>query len=185
MAGLADQSTAAALAAIAAREEAHAAGVACALACATAAALVELTTALATDRVEAADESARFRGLCTRAGELRARMLAAADEDVAAYGRVGEAGDDEARRLALERASEPPLAIAEAAAEVAEAAAEVIGAGSWRFTPDATVGAELARAAARGAAGLVAANLGATSDDERLARARAAAQRAEAALAGR
>ena len=41
--------------------EAHAAGVACALACATAAALVELTAAFAADRVEAADESARFR----------------------------------------------------------------------------------------------------------------------------
>ena len=181
MAGFAEQPTAAALAAIGARGEAAAAGVACALACATAAALVELTAALAADRVAAGQTPARLRDLATRAGELRTRGLAIADEDAAAYARVGEAGGEDARRLALEGASDPPLAIAEAATEVAEAAAEVVRAGSWSFTPDAAVAAELAAVAARGAASLVAANLNATPGDERLARARAAADRAGAA----
>ncbi len=76
MAGLADQPIAAALAAIGARGEAPAAGVACALAGAAAAALVELTAALAADRVEAEGAGtaaeARLRALGSRAGELRA-----------------------------------------------------------------------------------------------------------------
>ena len=77
------------------------------------------------------------------------------------------------------RASDPPLAIAEAAAEVGAAAAEIAAAGTWPFTPDAIVACELAAAAARGAAELVAANL-AGSSDPRAERARDAAARAVA-----
>ncbi len=52
---------------------------------------------------------------------------------------------------ALERASEPPLAVAEAAAEVAESGAEIAAAGDWPFTADAVVAAGLAAAAATAA----------------------------------
>jgi len=168
--------------AIAARDQAAAAGVGCALACATAAALVELTGNLAADRVEAAggrDHAVALRALGTRAGELRAAALRAADDDARAYAAVTEAAEKAERAAALGRASDPPLAIAEAAAEVGAAAAEIAAAGTWPFTPDAIVACELAAAAARGAAGLVAANLSG-SNDPRAERARDAAARAVA-----
>ncbi len=118
--------------AIAARDQAAAAGVGCALACATAAALVELTGNLAADRVEAAggrDDAVALRALGTRAGELRAAALRAADDDARAYAAVTEAAGKAERAAALGRASDPPLAIAEAAAEVGAAAAEDRGGG--------------------------------------------------------
>ena len=168
--------------AIAARDQAAAAGVASALTCATAAALVELTGNLAGDRVESAGggDAVALRALGARAAGLRAVALTAADDDARAYAAVIEAKDEAERAAALERASEPPLAIAEAAAEVAEAAAEVAVAGSWPFTPDAIAACELAAAAARGAAPLVEANLS-DPEDPRVARAREAAERATAA----
>jgi formiminotetrahydrofolate cyclodeaminase len=185
MAGFAKQPTDAALGAIAGRGETAAAGVACALACATAAALVELTASLAADRVESAtpDEAAQLRKLSERAGEVRAGALADADADVGAYARVRGAPGELERVTALKQAGGPPTRIAESAAEVAAAAAEVAGAGSWPFTPDARVAAELAAAAARGAADLVAANLGDGGDDPTVSRARAAADRATTAAA--
>ena len=91
------------------------------------------------------------------------------------------AADDAERAAALERASEPPLLIAEGAAEVAEGAAEVVAAGHWPFSPDAAVAVELAATAAAGAAELVAANLAGRPRDPRAARAQAAAERAAAA----
>jgi formiminotetrahydrofolate cyclodeaminase len=146
--------------AIAAQDEPAAAGVACALTCATAAALVELTAGLAADRLEreGSGSADRMRALGARAAELRAKALALADEDVAAYGRVRESEPD-ARPAALALAAEPPLAIAECATELAAAAAEVERAGSWPFTPDAVVAGKLAASAASGASRLAAANL--------------------------
>jgi formiminotetrahydrofolate cyclodeaminase len=175
-----------ALGALASAATPAAAGVACALAGASAAALVELTAGLAADRVAAEgtgarDREPRLRERAARGSEIRRRLLAAADEDVAAYSEVLSAGDSAARERALERASEPPLRIAELAAEVAEAAAEIAAAGSWAFRADAVVAGELAMAAALGASDLVAANLAARADDPRAARARAAAERARAA----
>ena len=139
-----------------------AAGVATALTCAEAAALVELTAVLAANRIasENPGAEARLRELGRRAGRSRERALAAADEDVDAYSRVTDADDASARAQALERASEPPLAVAEAAAEVAESGAEIAAAGDWPFTADAVVAAGLAAAAATGALELVSANLG-------------------------
>jgi methenyltetrahydrofolate cyclohydrolase len=164
-----------------------AAGVASGLACAAAASLVELTAGLAADRVAggsgAADSksAAKLRELSARARDVRRRLLAAADEDARAYAEVIGAPDGATRARALERASEPPLAITECAAEVAEAAAETARAGTWGFTADAVVAGELAVAAARGGAELVAANLAGAADDPRTIRARAAAERAERA----
>lgn len=176
-----------ALAALASPARAPAAGVATAIACAAAAALVELTAGLAANRIAAegagarAETEARLRGLVGRAGELRERLLLAADDDAHAYAQVTEARDGAARARALAQASEPPLAIAECAAEVAEAAAETAGAGSWAFRADAVVASKLAMAAAVGAAELVVANLAGRSSDPRAERARAAAERAERA----
>ena len=112
---------------------------------------------LAPDRAEAA---ARMRALSGEAAELRERLLAAADEDVAAYAEVAGAVGPDARAAALAQAAEPPLLIAECANEVARAAAETVEAcDAWAFRADAVVAGELAAAAARSAAELAAANL--------------------------
>jgi len=184
MTGIADRSVSDALATLASRSQPSAAGVASALACASAAALVELTAGLAADRIAAEGSGRRnvdpshLRGLAGEAGQLRRRLLAAADEDTAAYGRVLGARDPAERARALDRAAEPPLAIAECAAEVAQAAAETAQAGAWAFRADATVAAGLAAAAAIACADLVETNLAAAQGDPRIDRARTAAARA-------
>ena len=98
-----------------------------------------------------------------------------ADEDARTYAQVAKASEGREQARALDRASEPPLAIAEAAAAVAERAAEVAEAGDWAFTADAVVAGELAAAAAHGCAHLVETNLAGDPEDPRPARARAAA----------
>ena len=170
-----------ALAALASPREPAAAGVASAFTAAAAAALVELAAALAANKIAAQDRNvgdgrgqdarrwrsrpASFGGACwTPATRMRVPTLRSP--------RPGE-GREQAR--ALDRASEPPLAIAEAAAAVAERAAEVAEAGDWAFTADAVVAGELAAAAAHGCAHLVETNLAGDPADPRPARARAAA----------
>ena len=113
--------------------------------------------------------------LAQQAGKLRRRLLDAGDEDARTYAQVAKAREGREQARALDRASEPPLAIAEAAAAVAERAAEVAAAGDWAFTADAVVAGELAAAAARGCAHLVETNLAGDPEDPRPARARAAA----------
>ncbi len=83
-----------------------------------------------------------------------------------------------------------PLEIAEVAVDVAALAAVVAERGDQAMRADAVSAALLAEAAARAAATLVEVNLGTTSSDERVARARdlagsatAAAQRARHTLA--
>jgi formiminotetrahydrofolate cyclodeaminase len=166
--------------------------VASALTAAQAASLVELSAGLAAKRIEAESErsdardAGRMREIAGRAGGLRESLLAAAERDTAAYGAVFEAADRAARTEALALAADPPLQIAECAAETAEAAAEVSTAtGTWAFGADAMVAARLAAAAAAGASVLVAANLGSASDDPRVARARDAADRAQRAVPDR
>ncbi len=183
MAELASRPVAEALTAIASRAEPAAAGAACALGGAAAAALVELAAGLAADRLagHAAGAGARTSALSERGTELRELLLGAADDDAAAYAEVAAALDEEARAAALAAACEPPLLIAECAREVAEAARETAEAGDFDFSPDAIVASELAAAAARGAAGLVAANLARAPGDPRIARARSAAEQADAA----
>lgn len=184
MADLASRRVREALAALASPQEPPAAGVAAALTGAVAAALVELSASLASSHLEEDGEPAtaeRMSELRVRAGELRLRLLGAADDDVTAYADVLGAGDGGARVAGLSRASEPPLVIAECASEIAEHAAETVRAGSWDFRADAVVGGELAAAAAASAAELVAANLAADPEDPRTDRARAAADRADRA----
>lgn len=164
--------------------EPAAAGVASAITAAAAAGVLELAAGLAARRVTEQgrnDEADRMRELAQQAGKLRARLLAAGDEDARAYAGVTKAREGRARDRALDRASDPPLAIAEGAAAVAERAAEVADAGDWSFTADAVVAGELAAAAARGCAQLVKANLAGEAGDPRPARALAAADLAERA----
>ena len=165
MTELASQRVVEALADLASPREAAAAGVASAFTAAAAAGLVELAAALAAQRIAAQDRGAgaeaadRMRGLAKQAGKLRSRLLAAGDQDARAYAQVATAGKGRDLARALDRASDPPLAIAEDAAAVAERAAEVVAAGNWAFTADAVVAGELAAAAALGCARLVEANL--------------------------
>ena len=177
-----DQRVRESLAAIAAPGEPPAAGVASALTCAAAAALAELSAGLAADRLAAeqaaGDAEGRMRAHAGRARELRELLIAAADDDLEAYAAVSAAPDAPERARALALASDPPLAIAEWAAELAEAAAEIAAAGNWAFSADAVVAGHLAAAAARAGEEMVAANLGDRDADSRIARARAAAERA-------
>jgi formiminotetrahydrofolate cyclodeaminase len=175
-----------ALEAIAARGEAAAAGVAAALTAAAAAALVELTAGLAARRLageQHGEPGAELESVAARARDLRRRLLELPDEDADAYRRVSAAVAGAARSEALAAAADPPLEIAEAAAELAVGAARVRAAGEWPFSPDAAAAAELALAAARAAAGLVGADLAGHPGDPRLERARAAVERAHAAVA--
>jgi formiminotetrahydrofolate cyclodeaminase len=184
MAELGSRGVAEALDVLASPGEPAAAGVASAITAAAAAGVVELAAGLAARRVTEQgrkDEGDRMRELAQQAGKLRARLLGAADEDARAYARVTKAREGHERARALDRASDPPLAIAEGAAAVAERAAEVADAGDWSFTADAVVAGELAAAAARGCAQLVEANLAAEPGDPRPARARVAADLAERA----
>jgi formiminotetrahydrofolate cyclodeaminase len=123
----------------------------------------------------------RLAELARRAAELRERSLISADDDATSYARVLRAPVDVARADALSDASDVPLALAELAAELGEAADEVVGAGPSAYTADVTAASELAAAAARIGADLVATNLAADPADGRIACARAAAGRAERA----
>ena len=90
---------------------------------------------------------------------MRARALALAEEDAAAYGPVLAAPDAETRAAALSAAAEPPLEIAELAAEIRDLARELAVRGRPSLRGDALAGAECADAAARAAARLVEINL--------------------------
>jgi methenyltetrahydrofolate cyclohydrolase len=163
------------LAAVAERTAAPGGGAGAAAGCAIGAALAEM--------------AARYAGreaVVARAAELRAEALRLAEADADAYALVLDAlqlpPDDPRRgprlRAASSAAAEPPLAIAEAAAEVADLARGVARDGRPHLRGDALAGADLAAGAARAAARLVEINLERFSDDPRLARARTAAARA-------
>jgi len=157
---------------IASAEPAPAGGSVAAVVVAMAAGLVAMAARLAHEWPKASE-------VVERAEALRSRMktLALADED--AYAKVTEAlrlpPDSSSRAAelaaALSGAADVPFAVAEAAAEVAVLAALVAQEGNDRLRGDALVAAELAGAAARGAAELVAINL-AGRDDPRVRRAR-------------
>ncbi len=190
---------------IAAREPAPGGGSAAAIAGAVAAALVQMAAAFAgagaaarggAGEREAGDSgmgewAAGDRGAWARAGALRARLTALAEEDLESYRPVLTAlalppGSPE-RALALARAlsgaAEVPLAIALAAAEVAALGEAALRSGSRHLEGDATTAVLLAQAATRAAARLVELNLVQVPDDPRLAQVRAAVDRAEAASA--
>jgi formiminotetrahydrofolate cyclodeaminase len=164
-----------------------------ALATALAAGLLA-TIARASDAADWADA----RGIAAQAESLRERAARLAEENAREYGAAlgawaesgAEAGArrDFALGQAFARAAEPPLQIAEAAADVAQLAALVARDGDPSLRADAATAAALAAAAARAAAELVAVNLTASAGDERVVRARKeadeAARAADAAFAG-
>jgi formiminotetrahydrofolate cyclodeaminase len=139
----------------AARTPAPGGGAAAAIAGATAAALVQMAAEFAPDEA-----------IAEKAEALRTRLLELADEDLFAYRPVLEAlrrpRDDPERSVslagALSAASQPPLAIADAAADVAELAA-AIAPTNEHLTGDANVAALLAAASAQAATRLVELNL--------------------------
>lgn len=162
------------LAALAARTPAPAGGCASAWTAALAAALLEMVGQFA----ERSDVAAR-------GTELRAALLRAAQDDERAYLPVLEAmrlpreqADRSQRvRSALAVAAQPPLAVAEAAAEIAALAASVRPALRVAVREDAVTCVLLADAATRTAARLVLANV----DGQEAAAVR---QRVAAALSG-
>ena len=137
-------------------------------------------------------------GIAAQAESLRERasplaQVDADDYDAALQAReaAGEEpsdGRDFALGRAFARAAEPPLRIVEAATDVAELSVTVARNGDPSLRADATAAGALAAAAARAAAELVAVNLTAAPDDERVRRVRtlaeAAARAAEEAFAG-
>jgi formiminotetrahydrofolate cyclodeaminase len=135
-------------------------------------------------------------GIASQARALRARLSTLSDEDATAFAEVlvtmrQPAGSPDQRDfalgLALLRAAEVPLRIAEAAADVAELAAAAAAEGSPHLQPDATAAAALAEAATQAATHLVEINLAIVPGDrhsEQAARLTAAAAEARARALG-
>jgi formiminotetrahydrofolate cyclodeaminase len=125
-----------------------------------------------------------------RASALRVQLLAAGDADLRSYQPVLEAmrlpaedpGRDERLAGALSAASEAPLAVVRAAAEITELAASLAASGNASVRGDAIAGAMLAEAAVRAAARLVEINLDGGGDDPRLAEVAELRKRAARAL---
>jgi formiminotetrahydrofolate cyclodeaminase len=155
-------------------------GSASALGGALAAALVEMVCELTVGRPEYEDVDPLARQMGTAAGELRTALLAAAEEDAAAYDAVAEARrlpretDEEkaARRTAIGeasvRATEVPLRVMRLASEVLDLAARMAPIGNRNAISDAGVAALFAASAARGAAFNVAINLPALPEGHEL-----------------
>lgn len=126
-----------------------------------------------------------------RARVLRERALRLAERELSAYLPVLEAsrlpadhpGRGDRLRAALSEAATTPIAIAEAAAETAEIGIQVVRGNNPQVRGDAVTGVLLAEAAAAAAAALVEINLEGLGEEDRLAGARDARQRAGEARA--
>ena len=163
---------------LAAQTPAPGGGCASAWAGALAAALGEMVAGFANDEQAAA-----------RATALRAELLAAGERELYSYAPVLDAArlskSDPSRKqrldAALSEASETPLSIARASAEVAELAAGIAARSTPAVAGDAIAAAVLAEASNRAAARLVEINLATHADDPRLANVRELTLRATAA----
>lgn len=131
-------------------------------------------------------------GIASQSRALRSRLTALGEDDATAFAEVlvtmrDRSGTPEQRDyalgLALLRAAEVPLRIAEAAADVAELAAAAAAAGSPQLQPDATAAAALAEAATQAASHLVEINLAIVPGDRHSERAASLASAAAAARA--
>ena len=186
MTGLGDRPLAALLDVVASSDPAPGGGSSAAIAAALGAALLEMSAGLELARENPSEQIEQE--VPDRAGELRERTLALADQDLSSYVGVLDAlrlpADDPARgdRLAaaLSDASRTPLAIAEAGADIAVLGARVTAASDPAIRGDALAGVLIAEAATAAAASLVEINL-AGRDDADLARARDARRRAQEA----
>jgi formiminotetrahydrofolate cyclodeaminase len=142
-----------------------------------------VTAALAAALVEMSAGIAGETEAASRARELRTRALELAEAELSSYAPVLKAPDPEARERALAKASEPPAAIAEVAADAAELGVSVASSASPAVKGDALTGVVLAEAAASAAARLVEINLGGAGSSAPLERARQAERRAVKARA--
>jgi formiminotetrahydrofolate cyclodeaminase len=175
MGALADRSLGQFLEQVAAESPSPGGGSSCALACALAAGLVEMAAGFTLARDEYAERHERMAWVRGRAGELRARTLELAEEELHVYAAVLEVlrepaetpGRSERLDAALSDATDSPLAIARAAAEVAELAAEAARTGNRHLRGDAVAGALLAEAACAAAARLADLNLADRPQDPR------------------
>ena len=113
-----------------------------------------------------------------RAHGLREQLLKAAERELHGYEPVLAAARQQDRDEALSAASDTPLAIARACAEVAELAAGVASQSKPALKGDAVAGVLLAEAATRAAARLVEINLKSQPEDRRLAEAASLSERA-------
>jgi formiminotetrahydrofolate cyclodeaminase len=124
-------------------------------------------------------------GIAAQAAALGDRSLMLADEDHVAYAHALEQlrspERDAALGMALRRAADVPLRIAEAAADVAALAALAARDGADSVRGDAWAAATLAEAASTAAARLVHVNLATRPDDDLSLRADAAARAAATA----
>jgi formiminotetrahydrofolate cyclodeaminase len=121
-------------------------------------------------------------GAVAQAEALKGRLLPMAEEDAQAYENVllalrmpkdvDEGVRDAAIGDALSRATDVPLAIAEASLDVATLACELAERGNPNLHGDASAAVFLAEAAVRASANLVEINLATREGDERLDRAR-------------
>jgi formiminotetrahydrofolate cyclodeaminase len=140
---------------------------------ASAAALLAKVARASTDRwPDAAGVAAQAESLHDRTAPL-ADLAARAYEEA-----INSAGGDYEVGRAYAKAAEPPLRIAEAAADVAALAALVARQCDPALRPDAVVAGLLAAGSAGAAAHLVAVNLTAVADDERVRRAESLAEEA-------
>ncbi|MBA2568928.1 MAG: cyclodeaminase/cyclohydrolase family protein [Actinobacteria bacterium] len=127
-------------------------------------------------------------GVIGQAETFRARVAPLAQADAEAYMQALTAlrGNEEVEpryrdiklREALDRAADIPLQIAEAGCDLASLAALLVEHGNPEVRADAAVAAVLAEGGTRAAAKLVAVNLGASDDDDRVRRAQALVERA-------
>jgi methenyltetrahydrofolate cyclohydrolase len=127
-------------------------------------------------------------GVVGQAEAFRARVAPLAQADAEAYAEaltalrkraeLEERYRDQQLRQALDRAAKIPLEIAEAGCDLAGLAALLVERGNPEVRADAAVAAVLAEGGARAAAKLVAINLGASSDDDRVRQARALVEQA-------
>jgi formiminotetrahydrofolate cyclodeaminase/predicted GIY-YIG superfamily endonuclease len=160
-------------------------GSASALAAAMGAAMVSMACNLTIGREKFKDVEAELQEVLVRAEELRRELTAAVDEDTAAYGAVSAAyklpkGTDvekaarsAAIQQALRGATEVPLKVARAAAEVLPLTRIAQAKSNPNVASDARVAELLARAGFDGAVANVEINLGSIQDTDYVMRVRA------------
>lgn len=184
---LANSSLATPLDRVASSDPAPGAGPSAGWTCALAAALVEMVSAVAL-RKDPPNLAAAVQRR-DRAAELRARALELAHRDVAAYSEVlavlrrrDEPGHGRRLRGALSEAANPPLAIAEVAAEVTRLAADAGSEARGAVRGEAMTAAVLAEAVVRAGIPLIELNLAGAGGDPRRVRVHELADGARADL---
>jgi formiminotetrahydrofolate cyclodeaminase len=157
-------------------------GSASALAGAMAAAMVEMACNLTIGKEKFRDVEEELKAVLARAGELRAQLESAVDDDTVAFDYVSQAykmpRDTEEQKAArtaaiqkaLQAATEVPLSVAKAAMETLQLAQIAMEKSNPSVASDARVARVLADAAREGAVANVEINLGSLKDQAYIAR---------------